>query len=231
MLYLYTVLQYIYIIYIYFIIICSIDDIWYIMMISITWCEHKCIKTHILHTDRHILVRETHWTSTAEDHCRTLDEDPGQCGRSQRGEHGHPARANCHEDADVFFFCWEYAALLCRSRVLKHMFKSEMGFMIFICTIQKHTTNPWNWFQHTTSTPTETGIFLQGTAWSPVSSVSRCIAACHQRIGNRDPKTSRDASWAIRWVFPGILLGRGHGWNGLKRWILGNCEENFSSSS
>ena len=118
------------------------------------------------------------------------------------------------EDADgcVFFLSWEYGALLCRSRVLKTYFQIR-NWIYDIHFAPSKNTQKHNQPTRVELVPapnnlhlTERGFSSTGTASSPVSSASRCIAACHQRIGNRDPKTSRDASWATRWV-SGIFRG------------------------
>lgn len=203
-----------------------IDDIWYIMMISIIWCDHK-YKSHILHTDRHILVRETHWTSTAEDPCRTLDEDPGQCGRSQRGEHGHPSRANCHGRCWwlCFFLSWEYGALLCRSRVLKTYFQIR-NWIYDIHFAPSKNTQKHNQPTRVELVPAPNNLPLDGklrfssTRHGVITrefseSVYRCLPPAHWQPG---PEDIKGRLLQRQMGFFGISLGRGHG---LKRWFGG----------
>lgn len=194
----------------------------------------RYIKSHILHTDRHILVRETHWTSTAEDPCRTLDEDPGQCGRSQRGEHGHPARANCHGRCRLlccfFFLSWEYGALLCRSRVLKTYFQIRNWIydIHFAPSKNTHTTNPCGTGSSTQQPPLDGKLRFSSTRHGVITrefseSVYRCLPPAHWQPG---PEDIKGRLLQRQMGFFGISLGRGHG---LKRWFgdFGNCEENF----
>lgn len=106
----------------------------------------------------------------------------------------------------------------------KHIFKSEIGFMIFICTIQKHTqTQPTN--------PCGTGSSPQHLHWTErgfsstrhgvitrefSESVYRCLPPAHWQPG---PEDIKGRLLQRQMGFFGISLGRGHGLKRL-RWIL-----------
>ena len=92
-------------------------------------------------------------------------------------------------------------------------------------TPNKHTTLDTGW---STNPPRVKRFTHRGMVSSPVSSASRSIVACHRRIGNRDPKTSRDvpcrpATVTNRWGKE--IYGEFRGWRFGESFFSGGKEQ------
>ena len=124
---------------------------------------------HILKATFYIQIDTTHWTSTR---WRSL-QDIGRRSWAMWEIATWRAWSSCTSQLPwnmpivVFFFflSWEYAALLCRSRVLKTYFQIRNWiYDIYLHHPKTHTntTNQpvWNWFQPPTPPLDGKGIFL-----------------------------------------------------------------------